>query len=64
MQHGLTREPNDRDLGAIDALRLEHAFDGLRVRLGDQLFGFAKDPRARALRSASVCRSRMRSGVE
>jgi hypothetical protein len=47
MQFGLTIEPNDRDLGGIDVLLLEQAFDGLRVRLGDQLFGFGEDPGAR-----------------
>jgi hypothetical protein len=47
MQHGLTMEPDDRDLGAIKALLLEQAFDGLRMRLRDQLFGFGEDPGAR-----------------
>jgi hypothetical protein len=69
VQHGLTVEPGDCDLDAIEALLLEQAFDRLRVRLGDQLFGFGEDPGARLsvaerTASASACRSRTRSGPE
>jgi hypothetical protein len=47
MEHGPTVKPDDRDGGAINAMLLEQAFDGLRLRLGHQPFGFGEDPGAR-----------------
>jgi hypothetical protein len=47
MKHRLTKEPDDRDFGAIDAMPLEQALSGLRVRLGHHAFGLGQDPGAR-----------------